>query len=174
MANRRFPVRSRKRVMMWEGTQIDLSDLVVATPQGVAVITEATLENFPAPTLIRSRGQLGVTLDASSAANALSFVTMGIIVMTRAALAAAAFPLPSTDIGSDWLWWDVATLANDAAGNDQGAPGGGGVDRKIVDSKAMRKIGLNEAVVFIAELTACEGTTVANICGSIRFLLKAP
>ncbi len=44
----------------------------------------------------------------------------------------------------------------------------------IVDSKAMRKIGNNEVVVFVTELVVCEGTMVANVCGHMRVLLKAP
>jgi len=49
------------------------------------------------------------------------------------------------------------------------------LERIVVDSKAMRKIGLNMALVLVSQISLCEGTTVsANLCGALRVLLKAP
>ena len=171
MANRRFAVRARKRVMSWQGSLLDFSDIVVGTPQLVTVISEAILENFPTPTLIRTRGRLAVLADTSSTPGAFGVLTMGVIVVTAAAQTAGAVPTPSTDVGSDWLWWNraiVGAAAGDVIGEEVT------IDRMDVDSKAMRKIGNNEVVVFVAELISCEGTLVVNLCGGLRFLLKAP
>jgi len=96
---------------------------------------------------------------------------MGLIVVTAAAVAGAALPSPLSNTGNDWVWWDqfsVGASAADVIGEEIT------VHRKIVDSKAMRKIGLNEVLALVTELQTCEGTMVVNICGALRFLLKAP
>ena len=171
MANRRFAPRSRKRVTSWHGQNVTLLNLVVGTPQFAAVIPESTLETFPTPTLIRTRGRVMVVSDPSSSASPLAQITMGITVVTAAALAASAIPSPLSDIGSDWLWWDTAFVGE----ADTGVVGGTvEIDRISVDSKAMRKIGLNEVVVFVVQITSCQGTVVANVCANLRMLLKAP
>ena len=173
MANRRFVTRSRKRVMSWQGQNIDTVNLTSGNPQFTTVISEAVLEQFPTPTLVRVRGRLLVLIDASSTSTNFGIVTMGMIVVTAAALAGSAVPSPLMDVGSDWLWWDVGTIGEGAPSTETGRIFG--VDRIAVDSKAMRKIGLNQVVIFVAELTPCDsGTIVANICGNLRFLLKAP
>ena len=171
MANRRFAPAARKRVMSWDGANVDVSDLVVGTAQFITILTEAILEQFPTPTLVRSRGRLTVLTDPSSALGGFGFVTMGMIVVIAAAAASGGVPNPATASGSDWLWWDsgfVGASATDVIGEEIT------VDWVQVDSKAMRKIGLNQLLVLVMDLQTCEGTMVANVCGSIRCLLKAP
>ena len=171
MANRRFQSRTRKRVMSWQGVNIDFSDLVNGVTQFASVITEATLESFPTPTIIRTRGRLALLTDPSSTPGGFGVVSMGLIVVTAAAAAAGAIPNPAAEFGSDWLWWDAVTVgaaAGDVIGEEVT------VGRFIVDSKAMRKVGLNQVLVFAASQLTCEGTLVTNLCGAMRFLLKAP
>ena len=171
MANRRFAVRSRKRAVTWQGAQVDFADLVAGTAQFSTLITESQFEDFPTPTLIRTRGRLMVVADTSSTPGAFGDVTMGIMLVTAAAAAATGVPSPVSGASSDWLWWDVATFgaaAGDVIGEEIT------VDRIPIDSKAMRKVGNNMLLIFVAEMVACEGTLVANLCGRMRFLLKAP
>jgi len=173
VANRRFPVATRKRRMSWEGGNVDIPDLVVATAKAVTVLTEAQLENFPTPTLVRSRGRINAYTDGSSTPASFGVVGLGLIVVTAsaAAVGVTAFPTPLTDLGSDWLWWDsvsVGSSTTDVIGETIT------VDRLSVDSKAMRKIGNNMVVLLVAELLTCEGVMVVNLCGSLRLLLKAP
>jgi len=169
MARRQFQQRARRRVPSWQGTDIDVVNLVTATPISLTVITEAVLEEFPTPTLIRTRGRLAVHYDALTAAPAKATVTMGIMVLPTPSL--AAFPTPQTDIGSDWLWWDTAPI--NLIGVDSGDFANN--MRMTVDSKAMRKIGVNQTVIFVAELRNFEGASnTVNINGALRFLLKAP
>ncbi len=170
MANRRFAVQSRKRRVSWDGANISITNLVVGTAQFVTVLSEVILEGFPTPTFVRTRGKLAVVTDVSSIPGGFGVVTMGLIVATAAAVTGAALPNPATNTGNDWLWWDSAFIgasASDVIGEDIT------VDRLTVDSKAMRKIGLNQVLVLVADLQTCEGTMVANICGSLRILLKA-
>jgi len=172
VAARRQAFRSApKRRMSWEGANIDASDLVVATPQFFTVLTAAILENFPTPTITRTRGKLTTTTDSSSTPGGIGRVNMGLILVTETALAASAIPLPGTDVGNDWLWIDSAVVGSQA---DDQIGGAVTVERMVVDSKAMRKVNNNQALVLVLQLTACEGTIVVNVCGSLRFLLKAP
>ena len=172
MANRRFVSRAPKRRMSWEGAAIDASDLVVATPQRFTVMSEALLENFPTPTLVRTRGKLTITTDASSTPGSVGKVALGLIFVTGTALAAAAVPLPETDVGNDWLWIDSAVVGSQA---DDSIGGAITVERLVVDSKAMRKVANNTALVLVMQVTLTDGSAiVANVAGSLRFLLKAP
>ena len=171
MANRRFVQASRKRHMTWEGVNVDFSDLVTGTAQFITAITQANIEQFPTPTLVRTRGSLMCVADPSSTPGGFANVTMGIMQVTAAAVTATGVPDPATSIGSDWLWWDVfhiGAAASDVIGEDIT------VHRKQVDSKAMRKLGNNMVLVLVASLLTCEGAMVANVCGAMRFLLKAP
>jgi len=173
MANRRFAPASRKRRMSWEGGNVDIADLTTVSPLAVTVLTEAQLENFPTPTLIRSRGRINAYTDPSATPGSFAVVGVGLIVVTAAAAAVGvtAIPTPLTELGSDWLWWDSLSVGSDAADVIGSTIT---VDRLSVDSKAMRKIGNNQVVLLVAEMLTCEGTMVVNLCGTLRFLLKAP
>ena len=171
MANRRFAVRSRKRVTSWIGVNIDIPDLVVGTSKFLAAINESDLEQYPTPTVVRVRGRVSAFTDDSSTPGGFGTVYMGIIVTTATAFAAAAIPSPIPPASNDFLWWDSVTVgasAADVIGEDVT------VDRIIVDSKAMRKVGINEVLVFVAQLITQEGVMVVNLAGGLRTLLKAP
>ena len=171
MANRRFATRVRKRVTSWHGAIVDMADFVVGTAQSLVLVTEATMEAFPTPTIVRLRGNLACTTDISSTPGGVGVLVVGAIVVTANAFAVPVVPSPATDIGSDFLWWnafEVGASATDVIGEEIT------IHRMQVDSKAMRKVGLNELLVLVAQLVTCEGTMVVNLCGSLRVLLKAP
>jgi len=126
------------------------------------------LETFPTPTIIRVRGELAVFVDSALAADAVFAVSMGLMVLPTATITIP--PSPLGDIGSDWFWWDTTTVRGTTGLELDTAS----VSRIKVDGKAMRKVGLNETVVFVAAMNNCEGTGQANVCGNLRFLLKAP
>jgi len=170
VANRRQFSNTRKRVTSWHGANLGLSDIVTGTPQFSAVVPEATMETFPTPTIVRIRGQVAVVSDVVATGGSFGHVTMGMIVVTAAALAASAIPDPSADIGSDWIWWSDLPIARWTASDNEGS-----IWRTMqIDSKAMRKVGFNQALVFVASTVACSGTNRANLCGAVRVLLKAP
>ena len=131
------------------------------------------METFPTPTIVRTRGRVTGYTDVSSTPGGFGALSMGMILVTNTALAAGAgaIPSPLNDVGSDWLWIDSLSVgASPADAIGEAAT----VDRVIIDSKAMRKVGLNQALVFVAEWVTCEGTMVCNLCGFLRVLLKAP
>jgi len=176
MANRRFQTRSKRRTS-WGGARVDMDTLVTGTPQFAVMQTEAQLEEFPTPTIVRTRGQLGVKADSGAAASPhLSSVGLGIYLADSAAVTAGSLQLPITDIGSDWLWWWNAVITENIGGAAENIANGGWMlfERVVVDSKAMRKVKNNQVLVLVAELFSEQGTGAANIFGTIRMLLKAP
>ena len=116
-----------------------------------------------------------VQLTASVASPGSSLITMGIMVVDALALAAGVGSLqaPGTDIGSDWLWW--GTVPINLNGGSVASPNTDGqtvMSRVTIDSKAMRKIGLNQAVVFITENQPLVSTQTVQVIFDVRCLLK--
>ncbi len=173
MANaRRRSFRStvQKRKMLWEGAQINGLVTTAAPFIFATVVSEATLENIPDPTIIRIRGDLAV-VEKQQGANDSGIVTMGMMVVTAAAFAASAIPDPIVDISSDWMWWDSRALARDVGVLPETALGT--FARVSIDNKAMRKVGLNQILIFVIKLTTLAGANVQyNVSGAVRVLLK--
>jgi len=99
---------------------------------------------------------------------------MGIMVVDARALAAGigSLELPGTHIGSDWMWWDTRTLdmANAPGENEDTALGLR--HDIIVDGKAMRKVSLNQALVFISQNVNLNSSHTVQVSGELRVLLK--
>ena len=171
MANRRGFRRgsSPRRSLTWQGAVFN----AIPSLSGVAVtattlISEVNLETFPDPTVVRCRGSY---IYSEASINGSVAVTMGIMLIDNAALAAGVGSIqsPLTDVGSDWLWWDVFGLDN--VGTENADPARTG--QRIIDSKVMRKVKVNQALVLVTEVTGLGGTAaVITIVGGIRILLK--
>jgi len=90
------------------------------------------------------------------------------------AVSASSIESPLTQIGSDWIWWKTFPFGV-AAGTliaPQPAEGQSLSARVIIDSKAMRKIGLNQNVVFVMQSTAITSTCTTDVNGALRVLFK--
>ena len=174
MARRRVFQRAAARRTSWEGSNVALS-LTTGVQAQQALVTEAVLETFPNPTVVRIRGELVVGVTAFGAAGANTNLTLGIKLATASAFAAggASIESPNTEIGSDWIWWNAAptrnstTLVTDSTGNV------GTLFRVMVDSKAMRKVGPNQVLILVAHNVVAGSTQTIAINGVIRVLLKA-
>ena len=165
-------VRAPKRRTIWNGNSIDLADVAVAGAFSV-ILTEALLENTPNGTIVRLRGEIFVTVDnAISDPLSRGMITMGIMLVDNKALAAGigSLQLPLTAIGSDWMWWYSTGFGEVGSTTVSDI----GVSRVVVDSKAMRKVSGNQALVFVCQVVNCEGAPVANVCGTVRVLCKLP
>ena len=163
-------VRSVRRPTFWEGGRIDAA-IATGTAVTSVIVSEATLENSPNPTIVRCRGELLVMITAAGAASTANF-TSGLIVVTADALAAGAVPSPLSDIGSDWLWWSNRGLRSLAGGSASDEDGAAGIVRVPIDSKAMRKVGLNQALILVSAMQPETLTISVHIVGAIRVLLK--
>jgi len=173
---RRFAGRrggAPKRSTFWTGGSLAISRIAPGTLGIYTVITEATLENVPNPTIVRSHLELICTDDESvSAADSAYTLVYGCGVVERNALAAGAAALPSPDTDQDWDGWFVHGALTGGAPTSGLTDSPLGVQRATVSSKAMRKVGQDEAVVLIIEPLTVLGTTGIQFWGIVRFLLK--
>jgi hypothetical protein len=101
-------------------------------------------------TVLRTRGQWQIELDAA-AVNERVQVAAGIIITSDEAFAAgaASVPSPQNDGEDDWLWHGYLTVtALQEAAVDPSFLSASGE----IDSKAMRKMNSNEIMIFVAEI----------------------
>ena len=151
----------------WQGSIQSSRIAITATQAQMLSILFAEGEN---ETLLRSRGQILIT-GTPSAASDSDVVGLGLIVVSQNALVAggASLPGPVSDLGADWLWHSFVPLdaGADASLVDPGAITY--IHRVEVDSKAMRRIPPDKAVVLMAQLTTGDFSAVILQAG-IRFL----
>jgi len=173
VANRRSFRGSQapRRTAFWEGALIDFS-LASGTSAIAAAISEATLENVPNPTIVRVRGNVHLVATAVGGTLARANITLGLMVVDARAFAAGAgsLELPGTDLGSDWMWWDTRTLEQTSATVVDDSTG---IRKDIhVDNKAMRKVGLNQLLVFFAQGVVLNSAVTTQVTASLRILIK--
>ena len=172
MANRRFAPRAARRSTFWEGGNIGLNVVGTGTNVVSTVIPESSLENVPNSTLVRIRGSVMVAVTVGTVGAAFT-ATLGIKLATAAAVAGATVEGPNTEIGSDWIWWSTVGLSvQNTIGLEQ--PHGSVIMSRYIDidSKAMRKVGLNQVLVFAAQNTVIAGTGTFEVFGGVRVLFK--
>ena len=150
-----------RRPTFWETTSS--TSLQTLTDGGTvavvnAIVTEAELDNVPNPTLVRVRGQ--IFAQAGAAMNAVLdcvLVSHAIMVVDAKQLAVGitALPLPLTSNSEDFLWFGSQFVATNTVGSI--AASNWSMDRLNVDSKAMRKITLNQVLVMVTEMDTLSG-----------------
>ena len=161
-----------RRSTFWTGiASSTLTNIIVAAPSDAqSVVTQAEMENVPNPTLVRTRGEIGVYGDMT-ADDAAILVGFGLMVADTKAftIGTTALPLPLTDPDSDdWFWYTTRMLINAPTGiTDQLSAAS-----IAVDSKAMRKIGGDETVVLVAEIDDHGSGIGVNFGFALRFLFK--
>jgi len=136
-------------------------------------ITQGLLATFfeagSPSTILRIRGQF-VVKGTPDAVTDDDVVGLGLIVISEAAAVAggASVPGPINDEGSPWIWHQyVPLVAGQAAllGQDIGS-----IVRVEIDSKAMRKLGINERLALVGELTTGSYAAV-SVTGGFRILV---
>ena len=138
-----------------------------------SLIPEATLENVPSPTIVRTHLELIFSDDESvSTADSFGIAGYGVGLMERNAVAAGIASIPTPTADTDWDGWFVHGYANigNATSGTHDSPLS--VQRVHVDSKAMRKVGQDMVVVLVIEFTTVKATTALNFFGGFRILLK--
>ena len=146
------------------------------TASVTAIVSEAELDNVPNPTLVRIRGHVFNRL--STVADALGdciLVAHAIMVVDakQLAIGVTAMPLPLTDNSEDFLWADSAFLSHGLS-SVGGLDGNRAMVNLVIDSKAMRKITLNQVLVMVTEMDVQSGTagTGMQFGFQLRALLK--
>ncbi len=172
MANRRSFTRApARRKTTWEGAVVS-TVLTTGVSTASSIVSEAIMEGHPNPTIVRIRGELLIHVGAVGTTPSESITTLGLKLVTASAFAAgiASIETPGTEIGGDWIWWDVRATRSIITGIADGDEGP--VSRIPIDSKAMRKVTVNKLLVLVAQNTALTSTQTVTIAGAIRVLLK--
>ena len=178
MANRTMRGRRSgpRRATFWESaSSLALTTLTDGgTISDVRVIvSEAELDNVPAPTLVRVRGVIGVRGGSNHVAdNDAVLIAFAIMVVDAKQLAVGvtAMPLPLTSNSEDFLWYGSTLIMNSPAGITDVL-----VASQIeVDSKAMRKVSINQALVLVTEMNQLQGVAGRDVQFGInlRMLFK--
>ena len=119
-------------------------------------------------TLMRIRGENTAFLDAVQAPATAVSVAVGLILVPEGTGSTVLWS-PITDGDAPWIWWDAYHLAYEEMVTDvidvQAMSGA----RRVIDSKAMRRV-RNQEVQFVAENATVATASAVNIFGSARFL----
>ena len=155
----------------WVGTVAGdgIIDNVAITAAGVALASGSNFAQGDA-THLRSRGEL-IVVATPDAAGDSDVAGLGIIRAQADAIAAGgtSLPGPLRDIGADWLWHAFVPL--DAVGATAQSGASNTLNMRVtIDSKAMRRMGSNEGLVLVGEISTSEMAEVV-VSGGWRFLI---
>ena len=156
-----------RRTTFWESassTAMVAMDIGGTTQVVQAIVTEASLDNVPNPTLVRVRGEIFSQLGAAANAQGDAILVAHAIQVVDAkqfAIGPTALPMPITNNSEDFLWYGSSILAQ----NDQTTVlnNQSNFDRIHVDSKSMRKISINQVLVMCTEIALLSGGTGEDI-----------
>ncbi len=131
--------------------------LVVGTPRAA---TAFAAQHLP-ETVMRTRGEWLTGLSGTVASGVGTTVTAGLILVPEGTGTTVLWS-PNSDGDAPWIWWDVMHLmyieqVTDVVVADQLFGG-----RRIIDSKAMRKV-RNREVQLVVENTTITGLTAQSV-----------
>ncbi len=140
-------------------TWFGVSDIVVAQDLAIANATLGgeSIAFGTAGTVMRLRGQVAVLLNAAAVAES-AVIAVGIIRATDEAAAAgvASLPHPDSDPDAEWIWHSYLSIHS---GQEAAIVNDFLMDRKEIDSKAMRRVKQNEQLVLVSEVAHSEDQT---------------
>ena len=167
---RRYEVAPR--ATEWQGFFMRSVGLAQGATQSFGSVSAIQADVQAKATLIRMRGQGIVQFDPAGVADAVEFALGIIIVSTDAATAgAASCPSPVEDADSSWIWHQIVPLGPSLQAAQENTDLSATV-RFDIDSKAMRKVGPNETILFMADLAAVTGTGSVDFNVAARLLFK--
>ena len=144
------------------------SFLFGALTAGTAALNVLSAQHLP-ETLLRMRGEWTAWLDGTNAPPLALSITLGMILVPEGTGTTVLWS-PVTDGDAPWIWWDTFSLAYEEMVTDvisiQAMTGA----RRIIDSKAMRKVRNRELQVVAENTTTIGGAEGVNVVGSGRFL----
>ena len=169
----RQDLKSRRRLTSWAQGPGDQSLTSISTTSFVVLGLGIGL-TVPGLTVVRIRGELTLRLTSAGAADNGFVFTYGIGIVSSDAFAigATVMPNPQDDMSwPGWMWHGFTTFR--AASATLADLGSANVVRKVVDVKAMRKLGENE-ILFAAIDSDESGTATATVSFDSRLLVKLP
>ncbi len=105
-------------------------------------------------TFLRFRGEWGCTLDSGIAPGVGVSIAIGLIMVPEGTGTTVLWS-PATDADAPWIWWDTACLIYEEQVTDVVASNTRDM-RRVVDSKAMRKV-RNSELQFVVENATLSG-----------------
>jgi len=172
MANARArSVRSRRPTFWISATESAAVVQSAGSLRVTTLVSEATLEESPNPTLVRMRGNFYVHVGGAGAAGAAVRWGAGIYLATARALAAGTTAIlrPISDGNSDeWIWWQTGLVAESAVDNVDSVQQS---QQIVIDNKAMRKVGQNVVLVLAVENISGASQSLDTSLG-VRILFK--
>ena len=160
-------VQTPRRTMVWSSNRLGATTLTGSAKTVVLSLTAAELAMRPF-TIVRTRVDGLFSTDQAAVTEAPTGALGGTIVSDQAsAIGATAIPGPTSDHDADWYVYQGLThefTFLSSVGFDDNAG-----THFTIDSKAMRKVGENDDVIWIVQIASAAGA-VLNLEG--RFLLK--
>ena len=146
----RFVRRAPKRKTVWVGTASSASVAVASAASVIHSSFVPSALSMLAPTIVRVRGFFSI-FPSVLTADLTWFGAYGLCIVSDEALAIGTTAIPRPHDDDDWPGWLVhgyfgGHVEADAAGPLLTQP-----TSFSVDSKAMRKVGVNESVVWMVE-----------------------
>ncbi len=166
---RRAPIRAtQRRQRVWTSFGSSLTQLAPAASEVQTIFTEASIENLGRPTLVRIRGCVTATMDVSAtAANSKARIGVGVIAIPTSVSAGHPTPLAQAEVS--WIYWECLHIGNDVVAD---IPNELSTVHRIIDNKAMRKLGPGTTLSWVVEHgAAVEGTPDIEVWASLRILL---
>ena len=149
------------------------SGLVTQTAAGSALFTIVAQALNDGLTIIRTRGELLISLQTADAiGSGFTRIGVGIGIVSENAFGTGvgAVPTPLTDIAWDgWLWYWMGALMSVETPATSGV---GTTARIVIDSKAMRKIKESDGVVAVIQSEAEIGAVTLKAFLTTRMLSK--
>jgi len=169
MARRSFQPRTPEREKEW--VNIPGSTLQL-TANGTSVFASG-LNLAASSTLVRCRGEMIINRDTGTiVAGDECRIALGLGIVSTDAFAAGAGSLPDPEDQPEypWLWWQSIPFffQNATAGEFLGPEGS---VRRVIDTKAMRKVKSGQSLVMIAQYVDVTGAPPMNLSmGQVRVL----
>ncbi len=135
----------------------------------------AAVQVFPAQhlpeTLLRTRGEVLLSIFGAQAPNVLAGIGVGLVLVPEG-LGTTVTWSPITDGDAPWLWVDYFSIGYSEAVVDVIDMPGLSSARRVIDSKAMRKI-RNREIQCVVENATISGAVPVTISGQVRVLAGA-
>ena len=160
-------VERSTRIPVWIGAEFDTTTISGSSSAILTTLNAAALALRPF-TIIRHRILIHIESDQAAASEILQGAYGKIVVEEEAQIAGvAAVPKPLAEPDAPWMVYQPL-ISSFLFGTGVGFVEPGGVN-VVVDSKAMRKVGLSETLISVVEL----GTVPGGIIGvEGRILIK--
>ncbi len=144
------------------------SFLAISQGAGTSAVNMFSAQHLP-ETILRLRGEWAATLAGSLGSGVGVVITAGAILVPEGTGTTVLWS-PVTDGDAPWFWWDTMALYYEEFVTDVNYSIESSA-RRLIDSKAMRKV-RNREVQVVFENTTMSGLTGASVrvAGSARML----